>query len=247
MATGLRGGEPAGSPNMSSIGERAGELTIEYLTGSISEPHMRELESLLREHEEARIAFLNETHFDSQLGMLLVDSRAESQVSEGVEEPADVARGRLRVARPKAIERPSERGMSFPGFARRMIPFAVAAAMLAIVGVYFLFTQAGPCGRQDKAGGGGKHRYAHEMGIDTRRGEICEESAPAFESGQGEQGQDGTESLDESGQGEQGQAYPSRMMSTPFRIKGYAGKSRVDRAKADFHRKWLSALGRQQS
>ncbi len=52
---------------MDGRAERASELTAFYLDGEISEDELTELESLIRDHEEARIAFLNGAHLHSTL------------------------------------------------------------------------------------------------------------------------------------------------------------------------------------
>jgi hypothetical protein len=55
---------------MTTISEQTHTLTGKYIDGCISEEELRELETVMAEHDEARVAFLNEVHLHARLGMI---------------------------------------------------------------------------------------------------------------------------------------------------------------------------------
>jgi hypothetical protein len=96
------------------IAQRASQLAGSYLDGQAKPEEVRELEALLRDHEEARIAFLNEARLTDGLRLMMEPSAQAGRAGRG--------RAALRI----------------------FAPLAAAAALLVAVGLFLLPGKTAP-------------------------------------------------------------------------------------------------------
>ena len=162
---------------MATLSERAHWLTSKYLSGCIENEELRELETLLHEHEEARLAYLNEIHLHGAL-FQVAESLPASEIVEDTGAHPDVhfATGLQKLVRDRErsehIRKPnSKRHMSALKAARHeaarrklWLPSLLAACVLASVTLYLTVGRgAGLTKVSPEAGAVGKVIYVTEL------------------------------------------------------------------------------------